>query len=174
MHDRTLAPSAFPGDTGEATPQTRELLAAFSAVPSTESYLRAVAALCGDRLLVPVVATATRVGQSAGGLASDKEAEMSVVGIRAADGRRALLAFTGMDSLELWDAAARPVPVTLDKAAEATLADGAAALLVDFAGPDPLVVDGEVLAQLAAGSRLVELDGGFGWALAAAPEVGSQ
>ena len=92
---------------------------------------------------------------------------MSVVGIRSADGRRALLAFTGMDALQSWDAGARPVPVTLDKAAEAALADGAAALLVDVAGPDPLVVEGDVLAQLAAGNRLVQLDDGFGWAVPA-------
>jgi hypothetical protein len=165
QHERTLATSAFPGDTGEPTVRTRELLAAFSADPTPEAYLSTIEALCGDRILVPVVATATRLGQSAGGPASDKEAEMSVVGIRAADGRRALLAFTGLDSLEAWDATARPVPVTLDKAAEAALADGAAALLVDVAGPDPLVVDGEVLAQLGAGSRLVALEDGFGWAV---------
>ena len=39
-----------------------------------------------------------------------------------------------------------------------------AALLVDVAGPHPLVVDGEVLASLAAGHRLVETaPGEFGW-----------
>lgn len=170
QHERTLSTSAFPGDTGEATAHTRELMAAFSAAPSPEAYLSAVEALCGDRVLVPVVATATMIGQTGGGppsttLPSDKEAEMSVVGIRAADGRRALLAFTGLDAMEAWDATARPVPVTLDKAAEAALSDGAAALLIDVAGPHPLVIDGEVLAQLAAGSRLVALDGGFGWAV---------
>lgn len=177
MHQRSLAASAFPGDTGEATPRTRELLAAVGAEPSTESYLAAVAALCEDRILVPVVATATRVGQTAstgtgsptgtGGVTVDKEAEMSVVGVQAADGRRALLAFTGMDSLQAWDPRARPVPVTIDAAAQAALADGAAALLIDAAGPDPLAVDGEVLAQLAAGHRLVGLDDGFGWAVTA-------
>lgn len=156
-------PSSFPGDAGEATPRTRELLAAFGAGPTVEGYLAVVAALCLDRVLVPVVATTTRTARTTGGLNSDKEAEMSVVGMQAADGRRALLAFTGMDSLELWDARARPVPVTLDKAAEATLADDAAALLIDLAGPHPLVVDGDVLVELAAGRRVVELADGFGW-----------
>jgi hypothetical protein len=168
QHERALAASAFPGDTGEAAAGTRELLASFTATPTIENYLATLEALCGDRVLVPVVATATELGRTKGGLSSDKEAEMSVVGIQAADGRRALLAFTGIDSLELWDAHARPVPVTLDIAAEATLADGAAALVIDVAGPDPVVVDGEVLAQLAAGHRLVRLEGGFGWAVATA------
>jgi len=123
---------------------------------SPADYLKAVVALCADRVLVPVVATA--------GSASDKEAEMSVVLLQAADGRRAMLAFTGMDALLAWDATARPVPVTLDVAAQSAEADGAAALLVDFAGPHPLVIEGDVLAELARGHRLVELaDGQFGW-----------
>ncbi|MDF2748760.1 MAG: hypothetical protein K0S98_3047, partial [Propionibacteriaceae bacterium] len=55
------------------------------------AYLRAVAFLCGDRLLVPVVATATRMGRTAGALVSDKEAEMAVVLLQGQDGRRAML-----------------------------------------------------------------------------------
>lgn len=163
-HDRLLAPSPFPTDDGLATPATRRALAAAVGPADPADYLRAVAALCADRLLVPVVATATRRGQTVGGLASDKEAEMSVVLLQAADGRRALLAFTGLDSLHAWRADARPVPVTLDRAAQTTRAEGAAALLVDVAGPHPVVLDGEVLDSLAAGHRLVETaPGAFGW-----------
>jgi hypothetical protein len=56
--------------------------------------------------------------------------------------------------------------VTLDVAAQSAQADGAAALLVDFAGPHALVIEGDVLAELALGHRLVELPGGeFGWAV---------
>lgn len=165
MHQRALNPSAFPGDTGEATPGTRRLLAAQNRDRTVSAYLAAVAALCGDRLLVPVVATATRRAEAAPGRVSDAEAEMSVVGLRLADGRRALLAFTGLDSLAAWDPAARPVPVTVDAAAGAARDDGADAVLVDPAGPDPLLIDGEVLDRLGAGHRLVDLGGGeFGWA----------
>lgn len=162
-HERQLAPSPFPGDEGLADPATRRALAtAMSGDPT--AYLRAVAALCTERLLVPVVATATRLGQTVGGLASDKEAEMSVVMLQAGDGRRALLAFTGLDALQAWQSDARPVAVTLDKAALTAQADGVGTLLVDFAGPHPLVVDGEVLASLAAGRRLVETEPDvFGW-----------
>ena len=39
-------------------------------------------------------------------------------------------------------------------------------MLVDFAGPAPLFIEGEVLDSLAAGHRLVETaDGEFGWAI---------
>ena len=164
-HGRTLAPSPFPADDGAASTETRRLLAV-AAAPDAEptAYLRAVAALCRDRLLVPVVATATRMGQTEGGLASDKEAEMAVVLLQAADGRRALLAFSGLDALQSWQGSARPVPVTLDLAAKTARAEGAAAVLVDFAGPALLAVEGELLEQLAAGHRLIETaPQEFGW-----------
>lgn len=171
-HDRTLAVSPFPDDDGVADTSVRDLLAAAVTGPQPQSYLRAVAALCGDRVLVPVVATATSLGTTTGGLLSDKEAEMAVVMLRAADGRQAMLAFTGMDSLQAWDAQARPVPVTLDLAAKSALSEGATTVLVDFAGPAPLAIDGEVLDQLAAGHRLIELEADqFGWAMPAAPDV---
>jgi hypothetical protein len=167
---RTLTESAFGGDDGAASESTRALLAAAAAGRAVTDYLRAVAALCGDRLLVPVVATATRLGETVGGLSSDKEAEMSVVLLQTGDARRAMLAFTGLDSLERWNRDARPVPVTVDLAAQSARADGAMALLVDFAGPSPLVIEGEILDELAAGHRLTELPGGqFGWAVPARP-----
>ena len=163
-HERRLAASPFPGDTGAASAETRRLLAAAVAEATPLAYLRAVAALCGDRLLVPVVAIATRFGETVAGLASDKEAEMSVVTLQARDGRRALLAFTGLDALQSWQPEARPVPVTVDRAAQTARDEDLTAVLVDMAGPHPLVIDGEVLGELAAGHRLVELaDGEFGW-----------
>jgi hypothetical protein len=169
-HQRRLAASPFPGDTGAASAQTRRLLAAAAEDATPLAYLRAVAALCGDRLLVPVVATATRVGETVAGLPSDKEAEMSVVTLQAQDGRRALLAFTGLDALQDWQPNARPVPVTIDHAAQTAHNEGLTAVLVDAAGPHALVIEGEVLQELAAGHRLVELsDGQFGWVTAVSP-----
>jgi SseB protein N-terminal domain len=167
-HERTLAPSPFPGDDGSASADTRAALARATTETGPAGYLRAVAALCVDRLLVPVVATATRRGETTGGLTSDKEAEMAVVMLRTRDGRQSLLAFTGLDALQAWQPVARPVPVTLDHAAATARAEGATAVLVDCAGPATLVIEGEVLASLAAGHRLVETaDGGFGWAVPA-------
>ncbi len=173
-YPRTLAPSPFPADDGSATPETRRLLAAAAGDTGPTAYLRAVAALCLDRLLVPVVATATRMGQADAGLTSDKEAEMAVVLLQAADGRRALLAFSGLDSLQAWQGSARPVPVTLDRAAQTAEAEGAAAVLIDCAGPVSMSVEGDLLAQLAAGHRLVETaPGEFGWVVPGGVPAGS-
>ena len=164
-HERTLAPSPFPGDDGAARAEVRAALARSAASHAPDDYLRAVATLCTDRLLVPVVATATSLGTTTGGLSSDKEAEMAVVMMQRADGGTALLGFTGLDALQAWDARARPVPVTLDKVAETAVAEGAVAVLVDVAGPDALVLEGEVLRALAQGRRLLDLGDGFGWAV---------
>jgi hypothetical protein len=163
-----LAASPFPGDTGAPSAETRRLIAAAAAEATPPAYLRAVAALCGDRLLVPIVATATRLGETVAGLTSDKEAEMSVVTLQAHDGRRALLAFTGLDALQSWRPDARPVPVTVDRAAQAARNEDLTSILIDGAGPHALVIEGEFLGELASGHRLVELaDGQFGWIIPA-------
>jgi hypothetical protein len=167
-HQSRLTASPFPGDTGAPSAETRRLIATAAAEATPLAYLRAVAALCADRLLVPVVATATRLGQPVAGLASDKEAEMSVVTLQAQDGRRALLAFTGLDALQGWHQDARPVPVTVDRAAQTARNENLSAVLIDVAGPHTFVIEGEVLGELAAGHRLVELaDGEFGWVIPA-------
>ena len=155
------ANAAFIGDRGEADPTVRALIADAASDPPT-SYLRAVAALCGTRLLLPVVASGD---DSMNGPDPERHAELAAVSIKAADGRRALLAFTGIDALVAWEPRARPVPATLDDVAATVLETGDDALLVDSAGPVPFVIGDDLIAQLAQGRRLVELeDGGFGWA----------
>jgi hypothetical protein len=78
------------------------------------------------------------------------------------------LAFTGLDALQSWQPDARPVPVTLDIAAQAAENQDLAAVLIDVAGPHQLVLEGAILRELAAGHRLVELaEGEFGWIVSA-------
>jgi hypothetical protein len=56
------------------------------------------------------------------------------------------------------------VPITLDVAAQAAASEELTVVLIDVAGPHPFVLEGEVLGELAAGHRLVELpDDQFGW-----------
>ena len=69
--------------------------------------------------------------------------------LQVRDGRRALLAFTGLDALQSWQPDARPVPVTIDIAAQAARSEDLTVVLIDVAGPHPFVIEGEVLAELA-------------------------
>jgi hypothetical protein len=83
--------------------------------------------------------------------------------VQGADGRLALLAFTGTDALAHWDPQARPVPVAAQVAAQSAIQDGAAALVVDLAGPVRFVVEGDDLRGLAEGWTLARIQGGAAW-----------
>lgn len=110
-------------------------------------------ALATSRLLVPVVAVLDEVETGPDGLRRDKQSSMATVLVQAADGRRSLLAFSGTESLRAWRGDARPVPLAAPLAARAALDEGAAALLVDVAGPVPFAVADDELLLLAAAAR---------------------
>jgi hypothetical protein len=158
---RTIPDPGFPDDHGAADPELAAALRAYAA--GSLGHGAVLAALQATRLLVPVVAVLGEVEHDAAGLAHDKSSDMASVLLRGRDGRTALLAFTGQASMAAWDPAARPVPVSVTTAAQAARQDGAAALLVDVAGPHRLVVTGEDLEMLAEGCVLVEVSDGYGW-----------
>lgn len=169
---RTLARPAFPDDDGRAD---EALAAALERHGLARAPAAVLTALCRARLLVPVVAVGTAVGAAAGtavergadGLAHDKEADISAVLMRGRDGRQALLAFSSLERLTGWDAAARPVAVAAADAARAAVAEEAAAVLVDVAGPVPFAVVGDDLRELAAGRVLVPAGDAHAWAVPA-------
>jgi hypothetical protein len=164
-----LPDPGFAGDDGAASEEVRAALEAYDADPGTRQDAT-LEVLQRSRLLVPVVALLGEVEHDADGRPRDKTSDMATVLTRGRDGRTALLAFTGTDALHRWDPEARPVPVTVDRAAQAALQDGAAAIVVDVAGPVMFVVDGEDLQELARGSVLVRVatgagvSGRYGWA----------
>ncbi len=125
--------------------------------------MHALAALQDARLLVPVVAVLGEVELDADGLAHDKTSDMATVLLTGRDGRTALLAFTGTDALRAWDPDARPVPVAARLAAQSALQEGAAALVVDVAGPVTLAVEGDDLTAMAAGLRLATVGERTAW-----------
>ena len=139
---------------GDADPRVRAALAAcFTDDPDAyrRSYLAAVSTLCaGARLFMPVM--------------TDAEGEIGAVKLTNEQGSTALLAFTGIDSLTAWDSRARPVPGRLPELAATVTEVGADALLLDVAGPAPLVIGSDVLKPIEGGRRLVKLDDGWGWA----------
>ena len=93
---------------------------------------------------------------------------MAVVMLRTADGRQAMLAFTGLDSLQAWQAG-RPAGADHPGPARRDGADrGGGRRAGRLRRTGRLVIEGEVLDSLAAGHRLVETaDGEFGWAIPA-------
>ena len=162
------------GDTGGADPAVTAALAAYAAGAATEhAVLTAVAA---SRLLVPVVAVlaeanadgtvspapaSARSGlgsepaapaSARSGSGSEKETEMALPTLIGNDGRKAVMAFTGTDTVRRWRADARPVPVPASRLWPAVAAEQADAVVIDVAGPVPLVVEGARLRALASGA----------------------
>ncbi|MGH3290996.1 MAG: SseB family protein [Trebonia sp.] len=148
------------GDTGGADPAVTAALAAYAAGAATEhAVLTAVAA---SRLLVPVVAVlaeANADGAVSPALAServdsrsDKETDMALPTLIGNDGRKAVIAFTGTDTVRRWRADARPVPVPAARLWPAVAAEQADAVVIDVAGPVPLVIEGARLRALASGA----------------------
>ncbi len=86
---------------------------------------------------------------------------MATVLITGRDGRQALLGFTCLESLSAWRADARPVPVPAPLVARSALEGGAAALLVDVAGPTTYVLEGDLLEGLAQGWALTDTGQGL-------------
>jgi hypothetical protein len=159
---RSIPDPGFAGDDGSVAPEVSAALAAYDAQPDVR-HDATLEVLQRHRLLVPVVAVLGEVSYDERGLAHDKTSDMATVLMRGHDGRTALLAFTGEEPLRRWDADARPVPVSVSTAAQAATQDGAAAILVDVAGPVMFVVESDDLAELAAGHTLVNVEGRFGW-----------
>jgi hypothetical protein len=146
---------AFRADTGEADPGVSAALAALAAGEGSEHA--ALAALSCSRLLVPVIAVpgdeapaASRDGRS------EKNSEMATPAIVGRDGRRALPAFTSLQSLQRWQSDARPVPVAARRVWQSAVAESQA-VIIDIAGPVPLAVEGARLAALARGARVPAL-----------------
>lgn len=140
---RHLAAPQFPGDDGAADPLVRHLLA--SVATGEVPMLSAARALRDWRILATVVAVLDAVDDSGG----DKDSHMAVVSVLNDAGEKAMLAFSGTDSLALWNAGARPVPALARDLARAALDDGASALVLDIAGPHRVVLDGAALHALA-------------------------
>ena len=127
---RSLAgPGRFASDDGSPDMSIRDAVDQFSLT----------AALRAGRVIVAVVAVADETAK-VNGVTVDKTSEMSLVSMIAKDGRRGLLAFTGIDALRSWDPSARPVPVSGVDAARAAIDDDCEALVLDVAGPRMQVV----------------------------------
>jgi hypothetical protein len=119
----------FEDDDGAADAGYLAALAALAAGDGDEAAV--VASLATARVFVPILATLAEEGEGAGGLHSDKQADMALVTLKAPDGRTAMPVFTSAASLEAWHPEARPVAVYAARAALSAVAEGAELLVLD-------------------------------------------
>ncbi|MEI6404664.1 MAG: SseB family protein [Actinomycetes bacterium] len=143
--------SSFANDDGVADTEIRAALEAFVATHEAPEAQRVINALTGQRLLVPVVAHVDSVDEGV-----EKDSHMTSVEYINSDGRKALLAFTGVDSLALWDPQARPIPRASHVVAQSVLEADLEALIIDLHGPHTVVIEGPMLVRLAISAHHAE------------------
>jgi hypothetical protein len=148
---------SFRDDDGAADPAVTTALEEFTAGRGSERA--ALMALAYSRLLVPVVAVPGDGERQAAWRTPDQEgrgeqaSEMAMPTLIGLDGRRAIPAFTCLESMRRWQPAARPVPAAARQVWQAAVEDSCA-VVIDVAGPARLAVEGSRLAALARGDAV--------------------
>lgn len=128
----------FDGDDGRAEPRLEKARAALVAGDVDEAGF--VDTLSGARLFVPVVTAAAEdtmsdhaqlAGAGQHDMVGDKQADISLISIRAQDGRQTMPLFSSVETLTAWHPEARPVAAEAERAALAALAEGAELAVLD-------------------------------------------
>jgi hypothetical protein len=135
------------GDSGESDQNVTEALTNWQNGAGSER--EALRALAATRFLVPVVAILTAQDEET---KAEKESEMALPTLIGNDGRAAIIAFTGVETMKRWRPDARPVVAPAARVWHAAVAEGQA-VVIDIAGPTPFVVEGARLASLAKGEQ---------------------
>ena len=144
--------SAFAGDQGECPPTVASALAAFGS--GDLSHREMANALVGTRVLFPTQAVLDSA-QDVGGHEVEKESHIATAIFRADAGWSGLVVFTSVQHATMWNADARLVPVTADQAAQTALEESCEALILDFSGPQRVVLAGAPLRALAQSRQAV-------------------
>ncbi|MCG6492787.1 SseB family protein [Kitasatospora sp. A2-31] len=147
MERKNIPDPGFAGDDGTADPALAAALDRWSQDRGAEPEV--LAALRPSRLMVPIVAVLGEVEVDEHGHKHEKTSDMAVPVVEAADGRRALPAFTSLETLARWRADARPAPVAAPQAAMVAFSERADTLLIDPAGPVAYQLAGARLRALA-------------------------
>ncbi|MFB7665387.1 SseB family protein [Kitasatospora sp. NPDC056138] len=147
MDRKNIPNPGFADDDGTADPRLSAALAAWAEDRAAEPGV--LEALTPSRLMVPIVALLGEVETDANGLKHEKTSDMAVPVIEAADGRRALPAFTSLETMARWRPDARPAPVAAPQAAMVAYSERADTLLIDPAGPVSYPLSGARLRAVA-------------------------
>jgi len=131
---RELSGTGFEGDMGAADPT---LLGALDDPRDEIALMRAVAQA---RLLIPIVAVEADgsasqddsvVTDDSGERSAGRSTDMAVVTLTSSDGQRAFPVFSSLKALLVWDATARPSPVTSSRAAQGAVTERCDVMLLD-------------------------------------------
>ncbi|WP_206446308.1 SseB family protein [Agrococcus sp. KRD186] len=137
--------TAYAGDDGSAPAGYLDAVAALA--EGTGARALVVDALRGERLLVPLLAAAGETGVDERGRTIDKTQELSIVTVQGPDGAGILPMFSHVGAMQAWNAKARPVPTSVQRAAAAAL-DGPARVVIDPGSESEFVLTRTMLEAL--------------------------
>ena len=140
--------SEFADDNGLADPMLRSAILTYTSTGLATDSRHLLSLLVSARLLVPVVSF---IDSQQDGV--EKDSHMRSVELHGPNGQKALLAFTGTDSVQMWNADARPIPQHAFLVARAAIEQDLDAIILDVAGPSPVALEGMLLNLLAIGPQ---------------------
>lgn len=119
----------FDNDDGKADPRVLAAMTALRAGTGSEAEVHR--SLANARVFIAVVAQLGEEALGEHGFATDKEADMALIKIKAPDGRMALPVFTTVERMQAWHNEARPVAVYAPRAALSAVSEECQLLVID-------------------------------------------
>jgi hypothetical protein len=126
---REFSNNTFANDDGSTPPALAKIFEE-DVIDKAELFI----ALGEVRLLVPLLATLGESEVGPFGQRVDKSADLSVVAVATPDNQSALPAFSSVQQMQLWNPAARPVPINGRRIALAAIGEGHSRVVLDPAG----------------------------------------
>ena len=121
-----------------------------------DAHANAVVACTGARFLVPLVAEAGDYGLTPEGKTVEKSQELSIVTVKAPDGRAAMPVFSSVRAMQAWNAEARPIPVPGAQVALAAAQEETDLVVIDAGSAETeYVIRRPALEAFALGHRVV-------------------
>ena len=146
---RRFEQNSAAADDGSADPELLAALTAFAAGNGDQASV--VDAFARARLLVPILAHAGDLGETADGHLVDKTQELSIATVSAPDGRAVLPAFSSVQTLIAWNATARPIPAAGPRVALAAASEQTQLVVIDPTSPSEFVLRRPAVVALATG-----------------------
>lgn len=157
---RSFEPNPFAGDDGSAPEILARALERFHSLDLADltrakALEDVISAIPDARFLIPLIAEAGDIGQTAEGLTVDKTQELSVVSVSGPSGQRVLPVFTSVEAMTTWREDARPVPADGRRVALAAAGDGAEWVVIDPTSPSEVILRRPVIESIAKGEQWV-------------------
>ena len=146
---RRFEPNPSADDDGSADPRLIEAVRRFRA--GELGAPQVVLAMHDARLLLPLVTVRGDEGVGAHGQLVDKTQELSIVTVAGPDGRSVLPVFSSVETMRVWDAAARPIPIAAPRVAIAAAAESTPLIVLDPGSPTAFAVRRPAFESLATG-----------------------